>query len=395
MTVFQGSAFGPSGDASALADVISLFGAIGDYALEHKPGYHQRVAALAADISQLAGVPSQDQDAVYIAGVMHAVGALGNGGLRKTDALPPRAAMMERWNIPAAGARICERIAALPKDTADIIRWHAENWDGTGYPDQLRWHGIPRCSQYLHIAEAFELTEDPEEALTKLGAQAGRKFSPEDVRTFVMWFHTTGGEIEARQFPLDALDAQKTSVDDVLRIIGEAIDAHNGTPHRGERIAQRAAAVAKALAASERDIGLTSAAARLFGIGEMKLEDLEYHQFDPLAGLGRELRAQNAANSAGVLEGNATFADIVHILAARAEWFDGTGLPKHLRGDQIPLPARILAACIAHDALDEMYRTQIRSDRAIPMDRIEQAAGTQFDPAVVRALADAVKAAPV
>jgi len=81
----------------------------------------------------------------------------------------------------------------------------------------------------------------------------------------------------------------------------------------------------------------------------------------------------------------------VPILRARAEWFDGTGQPGKLRANKIPIQSRILAVCIAHDALDEQHRTHIRDDRTNPLERLEQAAGTQFDPAVVRAFAEGLK----
>jgi diguanylate cyclase (GGDEF)-like protein/putative nucleotidyltransferase with HDIG domain len=67
------------------------------------------------------------------------------------------------------------------------------------------------------------------------------------------------------------------------------------------------------------------------------------------------------------------------------EWFDGGGYPDGLRGDDIPLEARILAVCDAVDAMasDRPYR------RALPLGAVvrelRRCAGTQFDPSVVEA----------
>ena len=392
MTLFQGTSASPSEHAQALGQVILLFGAVGDYALGNPAGYGQRIGSLAAAIGEIAGCEPEERDAMHFAGVLHGIGALGNGGLRKSDALPPRAAMMERWNIPAAGARLCEQISALPAGTADIVRWHCEAWDGTGYPDQLRWHGIPRPAQFLHLAESFVDCTDPDEALTKINQGSGRIFSPEETRTFTMWFHSFGGEIDLRPLPLEALKAQQSSVTSTLALLSAAIDAHNGTLGRAGRIAQRAADTAAVLKVSDSDRRLLEAAAYLFGIGEMAAAELEIHQFDPLATLGREVRATNAIAAAELLKSVPAFEPLVPILRARAEWFDGTGQPDHLRSDAIPLASRILSVCIAHDALDEMNRTQIRNDRSSPLERLETAAGTQFDPATVRAFSEAMKA---
>ncbi|MFN2528717.1 MAG: HD-GYP domain-containing protein [Candidatus Baltobacteraceae bacterium] len=392
MTLFQGTASTPSETGEAFGHMISLFGAVGDYALGNPAGYGPQIGSLAAAIAQIGGCEPQQCDTIQLAGVLHGIGALGNGGLRKSDALPPRAAMMERWNIPATGALMCEQIPGLPKDTADIVRWHAEAWDGTGYPDQLRWHGIPRAAQLLHIAEMFVEHDEPEDALAKIQESSGRIFSPDEVRTFVMWFHSFGGEIQPRQFPAAALTAGPASHTKVLALLSEAIDAHNGTRGRAERIAERCAATAALLKLDAHESELLNASARLFGIGEMSAAELEWHRFDPLAGLGRELRARHAVESAQVVGALAPFKELIPILRARGEWFDGTGLPDRLRSEKIPMPSRILSVCIAHDAVDEAHRTHIRDDRTTPLERMEWAAGTQFDPAVVRAYTEALKA---
>jgi HD-GYP domain-containing protein (c-di-GMP phosphodiesterase class II) len=62
-----------------------------------------------------------------------------------------------------------------------------------------------------------------------------------------------------------------------------------------------------------------------------------------------------------------------------------------LRHDAIPKASRILAAAIAYDTLDESYHTRITEDRVAPMIRMQTAAGTQFDPDTIHALAEAVK----
>ncbi|MDP9017289.1 MAG: hypothetical protein M3N19_03075, partial [Candidatus Eremiobacteraeota bacterium] len=219
MTLFQGLGASPSQSTQALGHMISLFGAVGDYALGNPAGFGARIGCAGAAIAKLGACTPQECDAIAFAGVLHGIGALGNSGIRKSDALPPRAAMMERWNIPAAGARRCEQIPGLPEETAEIVRWHAEAWDGTGYPDQLRWHGIPRTAQFLHMAELFVDSGEPEDALNKIQESSGCIFSPDEVRTFVMWWHTFGGEIELAELPVAALKPQDSSIRILLRLL--------------------------------------------------------------------------------------------------------------------------------------------------------------------------------
>ena len=75
--------------------------------------------------------------------------------------------------------------------------------------------------------------------------------------------------------------------------------------------------------------------------------------------------------------------DAAEIVLAHQEFFDGTGYPRGLRGEQIPLGARIFSIADALDAMisDRPYR------KALPMrhacDEIRRCSGTQFDPKIV------------
>jgi putative nucleotidyltransferase with HDIG domain len=78
--------------------------------------------------------------------------------------------------------------------------------------------------------------------------------------------------------------------------------------------------------------------------------------------------------------------DIGRIVRASHERFDGSGYPDGLRGEQIPLEARIVSACDAFNAM-----TTTRSYRkAMPFDaacaELQRCAGSHFDPDVVHAL---------
>jgi response regulator RpfG family c-di-GMP phosphodiesterase len=73
------------------------------------------------------------------------------------------------------------------------------------------------------------------------------------------------------------------------------------------------------------------------------------------------------------------------IAGAHHERWDGTGYPNQLRGNEIPLPARIFSIVDAFDAMtnDRPYRRAQSTEFAL--NQISQAAGTQFDPVLVDA----------
>lgn len=68
------------------------------------------------------------------------------------------------------------------------------------------------------------------------------------------------------------------------------------------------------------------------------------------------------------------------------EWWDGTGYPKGLKGNDIPLPARIMAVADVYDALvsDRVYKKAVPKEEALAI--IYSEAGTHFDPDIIRIL---------
>jgi len=81
------------------------------------------------------------------------------------------------------------------------------------------------------------------------------------------------------------------------------------------------------------------------------------------------------------------------ILGKGAEWvryhherWDGTGFPRGLRGEEIPLEARIIACADAFDAMttDRPYKERMDYEEA--REEIIRCSGTQFDPKVVEAM---------
>lgn len=380
MTLFPDLGGDPRAAASRSSDVLAWFGALGDAVLGNAPGFAVRKASLARALSEIAEIGNDERNAVYFAGVLHGIGAIGNAALRKRENLSDRVARMERWDIPAQGARLCEAITVLPVDTADLVRWQSECWDGTGFPDQLRWHGIPLCAQLLGVADRYLQAGDPEEALGSIGLEAGRSFNPEAVRTFTMWFHLNGGEVTVTPAPVEALRSEPGhAAADLLADFADRIDAHNDVPGRWRRVAALARGAAAQLHLDEATMSAIEVAAQLFGAGELTTEKSEDEDFDPLARLGIEHRAAHAAVSAMFAEPHDVFKSVAPVLAARAEWFDGTGKPHGIGHNDIPIASAVLAAAIAYDHLDRG-------------ERIEGAAGTQFDPKVVRALIESAKA---
>jgi HD-GYP domain-containing protein (c-di-GMP phosphodiesterase class II) len=82
--------------------------------------------------------------------------------------------------------------------------------------------------------------------------------------------------------------------------------------------------------------------------------------------------------------------DIIPAVRHHHERFDGTGYPDGLRGEAIPLPARIIGAAEIYDALttSRAYQEKMTGEQAIA--RIADLSGSVLDPAVFDALSSVV-----
>jgi HD-GYP domain-containing protein (c-di-GMP phosphodiesterase class II) len=76
---------------------------------------------------------------------------------------------------------------------------------------------------------------------------------------------------------------------------------------------------------------------------------------------------------------------IAPVVRHHHEHYDGSGYPAGLRGEEIPLLARVLSVADAYEAMiaDRPYRNRLMVDDAIA--ELRRCSGTQYDPKVVRA----------
>jgi len=83
--------------------------------------------------------------------------------------------------------------------------------------------------------------------------------------------------------------------------------------------------------------------------------------------------------------------DIVPLVYYHHENYDGTGYPERIKGDHIPLGARILAIADSYDAMtsDRPYRKALSQEEAIK--ELKRCGGTQFDPALVEVFIKALE----
>ncbi|HEX7288282.1 MAG TPA: HD domain-containing phosphohydrolase [Candidatus Angelobacter sp.] len=190
------------------------------------------------------------------------------------------------------------------------------------------------------------------------------------------------------------LEAEKRHVEEVsglhlrtIEALALAIDAKDHTTHQHlRRVRIYALEIAKELGLSSQETDALRAAALLHDIGKLAVPDHIINKPGRLTPEEFEKMKIHPAVGADILEKVAFPYPVAPIVRSHHERWDGTGYPDGLRGEQIPIGARILAAVDCLDALasDRQYRKALPLDDA--MKEVVAQAGTQFDPQVVEIL---------
>jgi putative nucleotidyltransferase with HDIG domain len=124
-------------------------------------GHSAAVARYSRDIAKRMGLSEEDQQLVYLSGLVHDIGKIGlpAGLLEKPGALTldERRQMQDHSEI---GERILSKVEDYA-DIARIVRHHHERVDGHGYPDGIEAEEIPLLSRIIAVADAYDaMTSD-------------------------------------------------------------------------------------------------------------------------------------------------------------------------------------------------------------------------------------------
>jgi len=174
--------------------------------------------------------------------------------------------------------------------------------------------------------------------------------------------------------------------------LATAIDARDPYTHgHTERVTRYCLSVADELkdipeALSYRNFKETlQIAALLHDVGKIGIPDAILNKNKSLTKKEFEKVKEHSVIGAAILMPITELGDVVREIRHHQERFDGKGYPDHLKGNSIPLVARIIAVCDAFDAIttDRPYRQRQMPEVAIR--ELTQGSGTQFDPIVVSA----------
>jgi diguanylate cyclase (GGDEF)-like protein len=170
--------------------------------------------------------------------------------------------------------------------------------------------------------------------------------------------------------------------------LAKAVDARDTyTGSHSERVGELSAKVATRLGLDAEQVELTRLAGSLHDLGKLAIPEEILRKPGTLTDSERLVLERHPQIGFRMLDslGVDPVADLV--LHHHERW-DGAGYPDGLRGEQIPLGARIIFVTDAYDAMtsDRVYRPKRSAQAALA--ELERCAGTQFDPGIVAAFAE-------
>jgi ribonuclease P protein subunit RPR2 len=225
-------------------------------------------------------------------------------------------------------------------------------------------------------ASSRNFSEDPEagslhDQLKIFAREVGVLYSAERVRT---------RELE------HALDTAREMYLATMKSLAHVVEAKDPTT-RGhlDRTAHYGLALAHRVDPALAELPAVAYGFFLHDIGKVGIPESILCKAGPLTELEWVVMRSHPNQGARIVEPIPFMGEAVDIVRSHHERFDGGGYPRGLRGEEIPLAARIFSIADSFDAMtsDRPYRSALTTEEAVA--EIRAAAGTQFDPRCVEA----------
>ncbi len=204
------------------------------------------------------------------------------------------------------------------------------------------------------------------------------EFSTQEVRELAQGLNRAAAALQDSQTGLDVACVQ------FVETMAQALDARDPyTAGHSNRVSDYAVAIAELMGVSAQQIEIIRIGARLHDIGKIGIPDSVLQKPGKLSAQEFELIKNHPQIGRKILEKVGRFEGYLSIVELHHENHDGSGYPYGLKGQEIPLDARIVHVADVYDAItsDRSYRNAMPLKQVLEI--FEDGAGRHFDPEVV------------
>ena len=293
------------------------------------------------------------------------------------------------------------RRLGLPDDVQLSLRQYSEWWNGKGVPQGLRGEDIALAGRVVHVASVgakFDVLGGPALAVDAVRRRAERIFDPTIAHMFVA--HATelletagrGGPrqqvLEAEPEPLRSVP--KARLPELAATFGDLVDLKTPFTHgHSAGVARLARTAGERLWLDENSLIRLHVAALLHDLGRVAISNAVWEKPGPLTSGEWEQVRLHPYHSERILSCTAVLAPMAALARLHHERMDGSGYHRGCTAAQIPVPARVLAAADAMQAMTQArpHRDALTVDEAAEQLHRDAGAG-RLDADAVRVVVD-------
>ncbi|MEK7818150.1 MAG: diguanylate cyclase, partial [Actinomycetota bacterium] len=215
-----------------------------------------------------------------------------------------------------------------------------------------------------------------------------------DKADWAMYYGKRQGGNRVTLFHEESGDYDRVTLDDLVKedlhpnavsAMAASIEKEGSYDHEhAESVAHLAADIAYEMKLDENDVHRIRIAGLLHDIGLVGIPEDVINKRGSLNAKEWERIRKHSENGESILQHVTSFKDFLPLVRHHHEHFDGAGYPDGLSKYNIPIGARIIAVADAYQAMvsERPYRRALMLEEAL--EKIKAAAGTQFDPNVVK-----------
>jgi len=182
-------------------------------------------------------------------------------------------------------------------------------------------------------------------------------------------------------YPLDVLEMLEQTHFETVIAFSEALDAKDQyTAGHSRRVMEYSVDIGRRMELGEDDIEQLKKSALLHDIGKIGVPDAVLHKKGKLSDVEYSIIKSHSEIGATILKSIKSFKHLVPSVYHHHERFGGGGYPHGIKGELIPLHARIIAIADSFDAItsNRPYRKAFSLKEAVS--ELERNKGIQFDP---------------